>query len=138
MSVVGLRSYEYQRATDLADKLQDLVSRVEYDSEGKGHSSRQARLNLALQLDTLGELLDPLADNAAIHAEEALRLPVPMLRHLRSATIDGQPFRVALLGVVERLRTQEPLEAGDLAVLRQVVTSASSEVADAFERVVRR
>jgi hypothetical protein len=138
MSVVGLRSYEYQRATDLADKLQDLVARVEHDSEGKRHGTRQARLNLALQLGTLGELLDPLADDAAIHAEEALRLPVPMLRQLRNATVHGQPLRSALLSVVDRLRTQEALKADDIDVLHLVAASASSEVADAFERVVRR
>jgi hypothetical protein len=138
MSAVGLRSYEYQRATDLAEKLGRLVERVEADPGGTGHTARQARLQLALQLDAVAQLLDPLAAEATVHAEDTLRLPVPMLRELRHREIEGRTLQSAMLDTVARLRGDEALGEDDLELLRTVLATASSEAADAFNRVVRR
>jgi hypothetical protein len=138
MSVVGLRSYEYQRATDLAEKLGRLVERTEADPRGEGHTARQTRLQLALQLDAVAQLLDPLAPDVTIHAQDALRLPVPMLRELRDQEFDGRSLRLAMLDVVARLRVEEPLEERDVDLLRTVLAAASNEADDAFNRVVRR
>lgn len=138
MSLVGLRSYEYQRATVLADKLKTLIERVEADPVGAAHDAPQRRGQLALQLDAVAQLLDPLAPGATIHAEDALRLPVPMLRDLREREVDGRPLRDALLETVERLRHGGELDEDDREVMRVVLEAATGEAADAFNRVVHR
>lgn len=139
MSIVGLRSYEYQRAADLDRKLRRFVERVRNDPEAKTHDAQQARWKLALELDTLADHLDPLADEAALHSREALRLPVPMLRRLRDARVNGQRLPSALKATVGRLRTEGVrIDDDDLALLDLVLAAASYEASDAFDRVVRR
>jgi hypothetical protein len=137
VSVVGLRSYEYDRASHLAQKLRELVDQVEDERGGDG-VARQRRQRLALQLESVAELLEPLGAGAEIHSEDALRLPVPMLRRLRAAEVEGRPMRVALLETVAALGGREDLSAGDVAVLDAVLAAASSEAGEAFNRVVRR
>jgi hypothetical protein len=137
MSVVGLRSYESKWATVLDEKLGRLVSQLE--AEGEGHGSRQARLGLALELDPLAELLDPLAENARIDATQALRIPVPILRRLRHSELDGRGFQEGLREAIMHLRdTAQPLEERDLGLLRHLVSATSEEASEAFDRVVRR
>lgn len=137
MSVVGLRSYESKWATVLDEKLGRLVSQLE--AEGEGHGSPQARLGLALELDPLAELLDPLAENARIDATQALRIPVPILRRLRRSDFDGHSFQERLRETIVHLRdTNQPLEERDLDLLRYLVSATSDEASEAFDRVVRR
>jgi hypothetical protein len=139
MSVTGLRSYQYKWATALDEKLGQLVSQLEGDRLGQGHGSPQARLGLALELETLLELLDPLAENAKIDAAGALQIPVPVLRRLRATEIDGRSFKDALAATITRLREDgEPLRSEDLAVLHYLLEATSDEASQAFERVVNR
>lgn len=139
MSIVGLRSYEYQRATDLDKKLTRLVAEVRKDPHGHAPAARHARLELALELGVVSEFLDPLADTATIHAREALRLPVPVLRRLREAHIHGRPVPVALASTIERLRDYDiTLSDDDFAVLQLILDATAHEASDAFDRVVRR
>lgn len=137
MSVAGLRSYQYKWATVLDEKLSRLVSQLESDRLGEGHGSPQARLGLALELETLAELLDPLADDARIDADGALRIPVPVLRRLRTADIDGASFRDALRSTIGHLREDDmPLRSEDIAVLHYLLATTSDEASQAFDRVV--
>ncbi len=139
MSIVGLRSYEYQRATDLDESLRKLVDQIREDPAGEAQVTRQLRMELALELSVLAEFLDPLAKDATIHAGESLRLPVPVLQHLRGARVNGVPMRDALRTVIEHLREYDvPLEESDIALFEKVLDATSTEASDAFDRVVSR
>jgi len=139
VSIVGLRSYEYQRATDLDESLGKLVDQIKEDPAGEAQATRQVRMELALELTVLAEFLEPLAQDATIHAGKSLRLPVPVLQQLRGARVDGIPMRDALRVVVEHLRDFDvPLEDSDFAVIDKVLDATSTEASDAFDRVVNR
>lgn len=139
MSIVGLRSYEYQRATDLDESLRKLVDQIREDPTGEAQATRQLRMELALELSVLAEFLDPLAKDATIHAGESLRLPVPVLQQLRGARINGVPMRDALRTVVEHLREYDvPLDESDISLFEKVLDATSTEASDAFDRVVSR
>jgi hypothetical protein len=139
VSIVGLRSYEYQRATDLDESLRKLVDQIREDPAGEAQVTRQLRMELALELSVLAEFLDPLAKDATIHAGESLRLPVPVLQHLRGARVNGVLMRDALRTVIEHLREYDvPLEESDIALFEKVLDATSTEASDAFDRVVSR
>lgn len=139
MSIVGLRSYEYQRATDLDESLRKLVDQIREEPAGEAPATRQLRLELALQLGVLAEFLEPLAKDATIHAGESLRLPVPVLQQLRGAQVHGVPMRDALRTVVGHLREHDnPLSESDISVFEKVLDATSTEASDAFDRVVTR
>jgi len=139
MSIVGLRSYEYQRATDLDQKLKRLVAEVREDPRGHTPAARHSRLELALELNVVSEFLDPLAETSTIHAREALRLPVPVLRRLREAHIHGQAVPDAIVETIARLRDHEAtLGEEDFDLLQLILEATAHEASDAFDRVVRR
>jgi hypothetical protein len=139
VSIVGLRSYEYQRATDLDESLRKLVDQIREDSAGEAQATRQLRMELALELSVLAEFLEPLAKDATIHAGEALRLPVPVLQQLRSAQVQGVPMRDALRTAIEHLREYDaPLDESDFSTFEKVLDATSTEASDAFGRVVNR
>lgn len=139
MSIVGLRSYEYQRATDLDESLRKLIDQIREDPAGEAQATRQLRMELALELRVLAEFLEPLAKDATIHAGESLRLPVPVLQQLRGSQVNGVPMRDALRTVVDHLRDYDvPLEEQDILVFEKVLDATSTEASDAFDRVVNR
>jgi len=139
VSIVGLRSYEYQRATDLDDGLRKLVDQIKEDPAGEAQATRQLRMELALELSVLAEFLEPLAEDATILAGQSLRLPVPVLQQLRGARVHGVPMRDALRAAVEHLREYDvPLNESDTAVFEKVLDATSSEASDAFDRVMTR
>ena len=137
MSTVGLRSFEYQRATDVDQTLRDLVERVSRESEDPA-ATLQARMRLALQLETLAELLEPLAEDATIPLEQSLLVPVPMLRRLRDTSLNGKHLPVSLKETVKRLKGKDELIEDDRELFRIVLDAAAHEASDAFDRVVRR
>jgi hypothetical protein len=139
MSIAGLRSYEYQRATDLDAKLKRLIEEVRNDARAQTQAARQARLQLALELNVIAEFLDPLSEDATIHAREALRLPVPVLRRLRGSQVNGRPARGALATTIAHLRDHSAtLDQADLDLFDVILSATSHEASDAFDRVVRR
>lgn len=139
MSIVGLHSYEYQRATDLDESLRKLVDQIKEDPTGGAQATRQTRLSLALELSVLAEFLEPLAADATIHAGQSLRLPVPVLQQLRGAQVDGAPMRDALRTAVDHLKDYDvPLDEGTFSIFDKVLDVTSTEASDAFDRVVTR
>jgi hypothetical protein len=139
VSIVGLRSYEYQQATDLDESLRKLVDQIKEDPAGKAEGTRELRQGLALELSVLAELLEPLAEDATILARQSLRLPVPVLRQLRCVQVDGVPMRDALRTAVEHLRAFDaPLDGSDFSIFNKVLDVTSTEASDAFDRVMNR
>lgn len=134
MSDVGLKASQYQRSSALATKVERLVDQVSVDSA----ATAQTRLQLAQLLDSVSDLLKPLAV-AHINASDALSLPPGTLRRLRRQRIDGEPLPTVLDRTVARLRnTGVPVDEQDVTVLQTVARCAQRDAADAFARVIRR
>jgi hypothetical protein len=139
VSIVGLRSYEYQRATDLDQSLRKLLDKIKEDPVGDVHGTREARMELALELSVIAELLDPLAEDAAILSRQSLRLPVPVLQQLRGVQVHGVPMRDALHTVVEHLRNRDThLDENDFSIFERVLDTTSTEASEAYDRVMNR
>jgi hypothetical protein len=139
MSVVGVRSYEYQWATALDKDLSRAVEQLEADPKGEAHGAPQMRVNLILRLRALAELLDPLSEDAQLDATEALRIPVPVLQRLRDTRVGDCNLRDALAATIARLSEEQvALSADDFKVLHSILAATSDEASDAFDRVLRR
>jgi hypothetical protein len=132
MSDVGSLSYEYERANNLAEKL-------EANLEGShGKVDRQARAELRPLLLALVDLLDPLGSRGK-DSPDVMKVPVGLVRRLRTRRFEGQPMSEALgqLAAVISRRGRE-LSEKDLRLLREVNDETAREVSTVFRRMVRR
>jgi hypothetical protein len=133
MSDVGSLSYEYERANDLAEKLEATLE----ETHGK-QADRQARAELRPLLLALVDLLDPLSPRGA-DSPDVMKVPVGLVRRLRTRRFEGQAMSEALgqLAAVISSRGRE-LSERDLRLLREVNDETAREVSTVFRRMVRR
>lgn len=132
MSDVGILSYEYERASNLANKIKAILD------ETYGAVDRQARAELRPLLLALVDLLDPL-NSAAIDSPDVMKVPVGLVRRLRTKSFEGKAMSEALgqLALVIDDREHE-LSDGDVQLLRDVRGETSREVSTVIRRMVRR
>jgi hypothetical protein len=131
MSDVGSLSYEYERANDLAEKL-------EANLEGNGKVDRQARTELRPLLLALVDLLDPLGSREE-HSPDVMKVPVGLVRRLRTRRFEGQPMSEALSQLVSVISKRgRELSEKDLRLLREVNAETAREVSTVFRRMVHR
>jgi hypothetical protein len=131
MSDVGSLSYEYERANDLAEKL-------EANLEGDGKVDRQARTELRPLLLALVDLLDPLGSRPE-HSPDVMKVPVGLVRRLRTRRFEGQPMSEALGQLVSVISKRgRELSEKDLRLLREVNVETAREVSTVFRRMVHR
>jgi hypothetical protein len=133
MPDIGTLSYEYEQASGLAEKLGALINQSDV-----GHVDRELCLQVALALDGLVSLLDPLSEEA--HDDDlTMRTPVGLARRLRRKDFEGHSYVDAVRGLRGQLRSaRQPLTAGDLKLLRELRGATDHEVAVTFRRMVRR
>lgn len=130
MSDVGSLSYEYERASDLAEKLEATL-------EGT-HSDRQARAELRPLLLALVDLLDPLRPGRA-DSPDVMKVPVGLVRRLRTRSFEGQTMSEALGQLASTIGDrQRKLSEKDLKLIREVNGETAREVSTVFRRMVRR
>jgi hypothetical protein len=133
VSDVGTLSYEYQQATKLAHKLEQLL-----DQARRGGTERELRLQVALALEGLIGLLDPLSEDAE-HGDAAMHTPIGLVRRLRSQQFEGTSYSDALKHLRQRLVDPvDGLEENDLRLLDELTGATEHEVAATFRRMVRR
>lgn len=133
MSDVGTLSYEYQQAEKLAHKLEQLR-----DQATQQAAERELRLQVALALDGLIGLLDPLGEETE-HGDAAMHTPVGLVKRLRSQRFDGDSYSAALKTLRERLADPaEELDNSDVRLLNDLTGATEHEVAATFRRMVRR
>jgi hypothetical protein len=139
MSDSGLKSFEYQRASDLADKLTRMRGQLAHATGGADLAAlAQTRLQVALEHQPILEHLTPL-DAGALDSGAALNVPPAMLARLRKDQLHGRPVAEALETSVARLKdTSQQIEHDDLEVVERVSLAAEAERSDAFDRIIRR
>jgi hypothetical protein len=131
MSDVGSLSYEYERANDLAEKL-------EANLEGDGKVDRQARTELRPLLLALVDLLDPLGSHGE-HSPDVMKVPVGLVRRLRARRFEGRPMSEALGQLASVISTRgRELSEKDLRLLHEVNDETAREVSTVFRLMVRR
>jgi hypothetical protein len=132
MSEVGYLSYQQQRATELAGRLERLLA--EFTEQ---RLSRQSRERLALSLQALVEVLDPLSTEAP-DPQEVLRVPIAVAERLRRDDFHGRSFAVALMDLREHLLdTERQLDSEDRELLARIAATAAATAASTYRQMVR-
>jgi hypothetical protein len=132
MSDVGSLSYEYERANELATKLNATLQLP------GGKVDRQARAELRPLLLALVELLDPL--NASdTETADMMSVPIGLAVRLRDREFDGRPISEALGRLASTMHDQNvQLNEKDMELLRKVNGETAREASTVFRRMVRR
>jgi hypothetical protein len=132
MSDLGYLSYQQQRASDLARRLERALAEV--DAERLTLQSRQW---LALSLQPLVDVLNPLAAQD-IDPERVLGVPIGVVELLRAQVFHGRPYASALADLVTRLPAgDQPLEAEERELIADVAGAAESAAAKSYRSMVR-
>jgi|SRR5665213_806117 hypothetical protein len=132
MSDVGSLSYEYERANELARKLDATLSAPGCDVD------RQARSELRPLLLALVDLLDPLHASQT-DTNDVMSVPIGLAVRLRGREFNGRPIGDALGALAGTMSHRDAkLTEEDMRLLREVNGETAREVSTAFRRMVRR
>jgi hypothetical protein len=129
MSGVGVLSFEYKQAQDLAQRIALVLAAAAHD-----RVDRQAQLELARLLRGLAPLLDPLNAHAG-DAGAALLVPVGLVQRLRDERRELADELPVLMG---HLQEGQPLAPEDVAILELIKDLTERESSVVFRRMVRR